>query len=154
MLLVGTEHLAKVPEYLRLRSVVVVAPTPAMLARWQQEGFLPRTARHEAAEGLCVDVPSRRLMWRGSAVPLTDLEFRVAACLGGEPGRAWSYVELREAGWGPGPELPIDVFAVRSVIQRIRRKLGGVGASVLVEAVRGYGFRLEPPDAGPGTDEA
>jgi DNA-binding response OmpR family regulator len=145
--MVGAGRLSTVPEYLRLRSVVVIAPSKEMLIHWQQEGWGERSVASDAAEGLRVDVPGRRLVWMGTVVPLTDLEFRVAACLGSDPGRAWSYRELRNAGWGDGPDLPIDVFAVRSVIQRIRGKLRSAGATVRVESVRGFGFRLEAPES-------
>jgi DNA-binding response OmpR family regulator len=144
VLMVGTEHLSMVPEYLGLTSVVVIGSSRETLIRWQQEGWGERSSPTGPAEGLLVDVAGRRLAWRGTVIPLTDLEFRVAACLAGEPGRAWSYRELRTAGWGQGPGLDVDVFAVRSVIQRIRGKLGSAGASARVESVRGFGFRLEP----------
>jgi DNA-binding response OmpR family regulator len=150
VLMVGTEHLSSVGEYLRLGSVVVIAPTSSLLSRWQQEGSPALAAPPEPERGLQVDILGRRLQWMGAVVPLTDLEFRVAARLGSEPGRAWSHRELRHAGWGDGPGLPVDVFAVRSVIQRIRRKLRALGATVRIEAVRGYGFRLET--AGPDSD--
>jgi hypothetical protein len=145
-----------VPEYLRLGSVVVIGPTLDRLTRWQEERPLGPPVPSEPGEDLHVDLLGRRVLWRGAAVPLTELEFRVAAGLAGEPGRAWSYRELRRAGWGDGPDLPLDVFAVRSVIQRIRRKLWILGSRVRIEAIRGYGFRLEPAIAdseNPGPSE-
>jgi two-component system, OmpR family, response regulator len=143
VLMVGTEHLAVVPDYLMLRSVVVIAPTTELLRRWQEEATAERPPSGRATEGLRVDVAGRRLMWGASALPLTDLEFQVAARLVAEPGRAWSFRELREAGWAPGRALDVDVFAVRSVIQRIRGKLRAAGTGAQVASVRGYGFRLE-----------
>jgi DNA-binding response OmpR family regulator len=153
VLMVGTEHLSSVPEYLRLESVVVIAPTRDLLARWQEEWSMhPQTSPPQ--DGLHVDVLARRILWRGTAVPLTDLEFRVAACLASEPGRAWSHRELRRAGWGEAPDLPDDVFAVRSVLQRIRRKLWALDVEVRIEAIRGFGFRLETAGPGPARSEA
>ncbi|MFL5799211.1 MAG: winged helix-turn-helix domain-containing protein [Actinomycetota bacterium] len=147
VLMVGMDRMSSVPEYLRLRSVVVLAPSKETLILWQQEGWGERSGPAEQSDGLRVDISGRRLAWQGSVVPLTDLEFRVAACLASEPGRAWSYRELRRTGWGNDPNLPMDVFAVRSVIQRIRGKLRAAGAAVRVESVRGFGFRLEVPES-------
>jgi DNA-binding response OmpR family regulator len=139
----GDEHLSRVPDYLRLRSVVVIAPSEELLRRWQAEGRGDEPAPSEPPAGLTVDVPGRRLSWVGAPLPLTDLEFRVAACLAAEPGRAWSFLELRRAGWGDGPALDVDVFAVRSVIQRIRGKLRVAGATPRLVSVRSFGFRLD-----------
>jgi hypothetical protein len=148
VLLVGTDRLASVPGFIRLGSVVVIAPSRDALMGWQREGWGEPGVPRATPAGLRVDVSARRLTWMGTVVPLTDLEFRVMACLASEPGRAWSYRELRCAGWGTGPELAFDVFAVRSVIQRIRRKLGAAGSPARVESVRAFGFRLEDPGAG------
>ena len=52
--------------------------------------------------------------------------------------------DLGETGYA----LPGDVFSVRSVIQRLRRKLREAGAPVRIESVRGFGFQLIPMDEG------
>jgi DNA-binding response OmpR family regulator len=143
VLMVGAEHLSSVTDYLRLHSVVVIAPSQLTLDRWWDERSDPPPRPSTTNPGLAVDPAGRRVRWRGEPIPLTDLEFRVASCLAGEPGTAWSYRDLREAGWGRGPHLAIDDVAVRSVIQRIRRKLHQAGAAVRIDAVRGFGFRLE-----------
>ena len=74
---------------------------------------------------------------------LTDLEFRVLAALTTRPQTARSFRDLRKAGWGDGPDLPFDIYPVRSLVQRLRVKLRAAEAPIRIEAVRGYGFRLE-----------
>jgi DNA-binding response OmpR family regulator len=79
----------------------------------------------------------------GRTLNLTDREFRVLAALMTRPGRAWSFADLRRAGWGQGPQLFSDDQTVRALVQRLRKKLRAVGAPVTIEAVRSFGFRAE-----------
>lgn len=142
--LIGLTDLAKIPEFLRLGAVVIVAPDHDVMRRWHQghlaaEGVGPARSH---PPGLDIDVGGRRLLWDGEVVALTDLEFRVFSRLASSPGRAWSFTELRTFGWGEDPAAGIDAYAVRSVIQRIRRKLATVTDRALIESVRGYGFRF------------
>jgi DNA-binding response OmpR family regulator len=143
VLLVGTEELSKIPDYLRLGAVVVVSPDRDTLRRWQWESRDEGTRPADAAGGdaVVVDFPGRRVLVDGAPLDLTELEFRIVAALLSRPGRAWSFTDLRLAGWGEGPELTGDVDALRALIQRIRRKLGSCASHVRIEAVRGYGFR-------------
>lgn len=143
VLLVGTDELIKIPEYLRLGAVVVVAPDRDVLRRWQWEtGDDDRPPQlEEEPDGVVVDFPGRRVVLDGAALDLTELEFRILAALLSHPGRAWSFLDLRRAGWGEGPELIGDVEALRALVQRIRRKLQARDPHVRIEAVRGYGFR-------------
>lgn len=145
VVLVGTDRLSTVPRFLELGSVVVIGPSTTTLARWQREWSPGIRAAPLRSDGdLCVDVSGRRVLCKGAPLPLTDLEFRVLALLGSEPGRACSFRELRVAGWGPGPDYEMDVFAVRSAIQRIRAKLRAAGVRIRVQSVRAYGFRWDP----------
>lgn len=143
--LVGPSEVARAAQFLRLGAVVVLAPDRATLNAWQAELFTeripppPPSARH----GLDVDVGARRACWEGADLALTDLEFRILAALSSGAGHAWSFRELRHAGWGDGAPLPDDIHAVRSVVQRIRTKLRMAGATASIGSVRSYGFRLE-----------
>lgn len=142
--LIGLTDLAKIPEFLRLGVVVIVAPDLDVLRHWREE-HRPASGLGPARShppGLDIDADGRRVLWDGEVVALTDLEFRVFSRLASTPGRAWSFSDLRAAGWGEEPGSGIDAYAVRSVIQRIRRKLATMSDQVLVESVRGYGFRF------------
>jgi DNA-binding response OmpR family regulator len=143
VLLVGADELATIPDYLRLGAVVVVAPDRVTLRRWQRDTEdLEAGAREVDSDGaVIVDFPGRRVLLEGVPLDLTELEFRILAALLARPGRAWSFQDLRMAGWGDGPELAGDVEALRALVQRIRRKLEARGSGVRIEAVRGYGFR-------------
>jgi DNA-binding winged helix-turn-helix (wHTH) protein len=143
--LLGDEHLPLIPEYLQLGSVVVVAPDRDLLRRWTREKEETRgpgpTVRTEG--NLVVDLDARRVLIDDRPVSLSDLEFRVLAALLARPGRAWSFRDLRQAGWGEGPDLFGDDQIVKALVQRLRNKLRTSGARVSIEAVRSFGFRAE-----------
>jgi DNA-binding response OmpR family regulator len=150
--LVGTDDLPKIPDYLRLGAVVVVAPDRDALHafRWESVHDRVEEAGVERA-GVVVDLAARRIRTEAGDLPVSDLEFRVLSALLCHPGRAWSFRDLRLAGWGDGPALTADADAVRALIQRVRGKLVASGAPMRIEAVRGYGFRVvdAAPEAAP-----
>jgi DNA-binding winged helix-turn-helix (wHTH) protein len=141
--LIGLDEITRVPDYLSLGAVVVIAPDRRTLQVWHDEHdgepFLPAAP---PTAGLDVDIEGRRVLWDGTDLRLTPLEFRVFVTLASHPGKAWAFGELRESGWGRTPGHGIDVFAVRSVIQRLRRKLRAREVAAEIESVRGFGFRL------------
>jgi DNA-binding response OmpR family regulator len=143
--LVGIDELERVPEYLDLGAVVVIAPDQHTLHRWQAEQSRAVSSGCEpnGGGGVVLDLPGRRVLADGEPLQLSDLEFRVLAVLLSKPGSAWTFRDLRRTGWGDSPELPIDAASVRSLIQRLRVKLRAAEADVTIGAVRGYGFRLE-----------
>jgi DNA-binding response OmpR family regulator len=143
--LVGIDELDRVPEYLDLGAVVVIAPDQHTLHRWQAEQSRAMSSDFEpnGGGGVVLDLPGRRVLADGEPLQLSDLEFRVLAVLLSRPGSAWTFHDLRRTGWGDSPELPIDAASVRSLIQRLRVKLRAAEADVTIRAVRGYGFRLE-----------
>ena len=146
--LVGVERLPLVPEYLNLGSIVVVAPDQDTLLRWvwEQDDWRRGDAKDDAGpEGAVVDLAGRRINSDGTSLPLSDLEFRVLSALLSPPGRALSFRDIRGAGWGDGPEIPADIYSVRALVQRLRAKLQAAGADLLLEAVRGFGFRAVVP---------
>lgn len=138
--LVGVDRLALIPEYLNLGSVVIVAPDAPTLRAWQQEQD-PPSANEQGAPPVVVDMKGRRIVHEGASLPLSDREFRVLGALLAQPGRAWSFRALRRIGWDQVFELPIDPYAVKAAIQRLRAKLEVAGAPIVIEAAPGYGFR-------------
>lgn len=148
--LVGIDDLERIPEFLDLGLIVVVAPDPATLRRWQHEQELgePVMDRPVAASGVVVEMAARRISYRGVPLSLSDREFRVLAGLVNASGRAFSFEEIRRLGWGEASHVPIDIYSIRSLIQRLRAKLRAVAAPDTIAPVRSYGFRLERgPDA-------
>jgi DNA-binding winged helix-turn-helix (wHTH) protein len=150
VVLVGERSLPAAPEFLRLGAVVVVAPDRDTLEAWQYpDPDPPPPPTPRRIDDLIVDLRAREVRWRGQPLDLTQLEFRLMALFTKEPERAWSFDELRAAGWGPGQPTRGDLQAVRSLVQRLRRKLRASGVMASIPAVRGFGFRLstvpEPP---------
>jgi two-component system, OmpR family, KDP operon response regulator KdpE len=147
VILVGIDELDRVPDYLELGAVVVLAPDRETMRQWRREQDTEPPPTGGTDEGaLVIDLLSRRILCFGRALNLSDLEFRVLAALMSHPGRAWSFRDLRRAGWGEGLDLPVDVYSVRSLVQRLRLKLMAAEAPAEIEAVRGFGFRIQLPD--------
>ncbi|MDQ2952527.1 MAG: winged helix-turn-helix domain-containing protein [Chloroflexota bacterium] len=123
---------------------MVIAPDRRTLRQWQDD---ERPEEHRGIESpnreaLVIDLARRQVLCWGRPVELTDLEFRVLAALTSRPQSARSFRDLRRAGWGDGPDLPFDIYPVRSLVQRLRVKLRAAEAPIYIEAVRGYGYRI------------
>lgn len=83
----------------------------------------------------------RRAVGFGSVeVALTPLEFALLRHLLSEPGRVWRFDELVHKVWRT--DHIGDVSQVHAVVKRLRAKLARAGAPLVIEAVRGVGFRL------------
>jgi hypothetical protein len=107
-------------------------------------GPLPQT-------GPTLRAAERTVCWGdGRSVRLTPLEFALLQTLSAQPGRVWSFSELSRKVWATG--FVGDGAQVRAVVKRLRRKLAEAAAPVLVETVRGAGFRLAPCP-GPAVDD-
>ena len=143
--LVGIDDLERIPEFLDLGLIVVVSPDPTTLRRWQHEQELgePAMDRPAATSGVVVEMDARRISYRGVALTLSDREFRVLAGLVHRRGTAFSFEEIRRLGWGETANVPIDIYSIRSLIQRLRAKLRALGAPDAIVPVRSFGFRLE-----------
>lgn len=74
-------------------------------------------------------------------LPLTLTEFRLLACLAGQPRRCFSRSELIEACL---PESDALDRVIDSHLSKLRRKLQDAGGSEFLETVRGIGYRLCP----------
>jgi two-component system, OmpR family, response regulator MtrA len=145
VVLTGVGELGQVRAFLALGAVVVIAPDNESLRAWLEEHI--RTSASQATtkeddSSLSIQTLARRVMFEGEELPLTDLDFRILTFLASEPERARSFHDIRQAAWGPSPDLLADAFSVRSAVQRLRRKLQQAAAPVLIESVRAYGFRL------------
>ena len=77
---------------------------------------------------------------RSSAVPLAPREIRMLQCLMLHPERVLSREAIRSEAWRGDEE--VDLRTVDQYIKRLRRKLERLGASELVQTVKGHGYRL------------
>jgi DNA-binding response OmpR family regulator len=150
--MVGIDDLERVPDFLELGAVVVIAPDRRTLRRWQEDAERPTHVTVDEApreDALVIDLARRQVLCWGRPVDLTDLEFRVLVALTALPRSARSFRDLRRAGWGDGPDLPCDIYPVRSLVQRLRVKLRAAEAPIQIEAVRGFGYRIGDGEAAP-----
>lgn len=90
--------------------------------------------------GIAVRSEERTVASGDRSVRLTPLEFALLRTLLTEPGRVCSFTELSRRVWATG--FVGDGAQVRAVVKRLRHKLAQVQAPVLVETVRGAGFRI------------
>jgi DNA-binding winged helix-turn-helix (wHTH) protein len=144
VVLAGLGELGQIRAFLALGAVVVIAPDDETLRAWIGENMASPSPKVDAQEsnGLSIQTLARRVMFEGQELPLTDLDYRILTFLASEPERAWSFHQIRQAAWGPSPDLLADAFSVRSAVQRLRRKLQLAAAPVVIESVRSFGFRL------------
>ena len=96
--------------------------------------------------GIKIDRIRHRATMNDELLDLTPTEFRLLECLIRQPGRAFSRIQLMDAGIGEGSivlERTIDVH-----IKTLRRKLAAAGGdNEMIETVRGIGYRfVELPD--------
>ena len=87
-----------------------------------------------------LDRRTRRVRIGGGEVTLTAKEFDLLAYLANDVGAVHTRTEILEAVWDAhwyGPTKTVDAH-----VASLRKKLGDHG---WIEAVRGVGFRLEPP---------
>lgn len=97
---------------------------------------------------LRLDAGRREASWRGGRLPLSGREFDLLCVLCRDPGRVWTFADLTTQVWRR-PYLG-DTDAVVSAVKRLRRQVRQVTGAVVVESVRGVGYRvvLAGDDAG------
>jgi DNA-binding response OmpR family regulator len=91
--------------------------------------------------GLKLDRRTRRVYIDDNEVQLTAKEFDLLAFLAGDVGAVRTRTEILENVWDAhwyGPTKTVDAH-----VASLRKKLGG---HEWIQAVRGVGFRLEPPE--------
>jgi DNA-binding response OmpR family regulator len=91
---------------------------------------------------LLVDHEQRLVSVDGLELALTPLEFRLMAGFSRNPRQVLSADQIIELVWG-------DAFTaheqVKLIVGRLRRKLDGVLGPHVIETVRGFGYRFNPP---------
>ena len=97
---------------------------------------------------LRLDADRREATWHGGRLPLSGRELDLLYALCCDPGRVWTFADLTTHVWGR-PYLG-DTDAVVSAVKRLRRQLRQVTGAVLVDSVRGVGYRIVLADTGPG----
>ena len=125
--------------------IVMLLPR-SLLARIGQEATSAGQAK-DLGDSSCVvlgtlriDTLDRRAFWGGVYLPLTEQELSILAVLARGFPVAVAHNQLSRVVWGIA--YPASADCLRSAIKRLRRKLWIAGASLSIESVRGFGFRL------------
>lgn len=88
--------------------------------------------------------PGRQLLADGAPVPLGRKSLDILEVLAGAEGGLVTKDELMEAVW---PGLIVEENAIQAHVAALRKALGGEAERL--KTVRGFGYRLEVPAAGP-----
>ncbi len=104
----------------------------------------PRSASVLRVEDLRLDL-LKKIAWMGERrIALTPREFALLACLMENAGTVVTREELLRRVWNlkfdPGTKV-IDVY-----IRFLRRKIERPGTKPLIQTVRGFGYKITPPD--------
>ena len=97
-----------------------------------------------AIGGLTLDPATHRVGWQGRPLKLGPTEFKLLHFLMKHPERVHSRQQLLDKVWGD--HVFIEERTVDVHVKRLREALGAAG--VLVETVRGAGYRLTAQPAG------
>lgn len=121
--------------------------TQELLARIR--AVLRRRAPEKAEDtvaigGLALDAAAHRVTWNGRPVKVGPTEFKLLHFLMKHPERVHSRQQLLDKVWGD--HVFIEERTVDVHVKRLREALGPAG--VLVETVRGAGYRITAQPAG------
>lgn len=89
---------------------------------------------------LRIDPVEHRVTVGGVEVPLTRTEFRLLSLLTGSPARVFERDRLLDQIWGT--EVYVGPRTVDTHMANLRGKLGHAG--VMIQTVRGFGYRFNP----------
>lgn len=105
------------------------------------DGTGPEIIRYVDLE---IDLGMHLARWRKRAINVSERELSLLSILARKAGYAFSFSELTTQVWGP--KYRVDRSVLHSAMQRLRTKLASAHADVVIESVRGYGFRLAASD--------
>jgi len=91
---------------------------------------------------LLIDRDSHRVSVDDRAVDLTPTEYKLLLLLAERRGRVQGRSHLLQTVWDAAPD--IQTRTVDMHVQRLRSKLGAAGD--MIETVRGFGYRINPPN--------
>ena len=115
----------------------VVARIKALLRR--SEGTLARPA---VAAAFGIDEARQQISWRGQALPLTPVEFRLMRLLMSRPGQVFARARLLDTVHED--QRDVSDRAIDSHIKNLRRKLEQAGTGEAgISSVYGVGYRFD-----------
>ena len=118
----------------------------------RRDGAGPRARPGPYRRGaLRIDHGERRVTVAGRAVELTAIEYAVLFELSAGAGLVLTHVQLLERVWGKDSDA--DTGLVRTIVNRLRRKLGDdAHAPAYIFTVPRVGYRMPRPDGQDGPD--
>jgi hypothetical protein len=129
------------------RAVVIAAPSLELA------GPLLPTLRHQAPRavpvrdlpaGLVVDDRQLQVSYAGVRCPLTPHEYDLLVLLLSDPDKVWKHQDLHLAVWHT--EVVTNHGDLDATVKRLRRKLATSGIPLVIQAVRGFGYRVVVAD--------
>jgi DNA-binding response OmpR family regulator len=135
----GSVVMLYVPDSESARRLFTGEPAGPLVPSMREPTDLPEHRIVECGK-LRLDADLREATWHGTGLPLSAREYDLLFALSCDPGRVWTFAELTTHVWSR-PYLG-DTDAVVSAVKRLRRQIREVTGSVLVESVRGVGYRL------------
>ena len=97
---------------------------------------------------LAIDFEKKQVTFYGSPLPLTPIQFNLLGSLALNADRVMGYRELLETVWGYKGEESEARELLKVHINRIRKKMRAIaeGGESYIQSVRGFGYRLSPPE--------
>lgn len=107
----------------------------------------PVTPSRIVFDRFAIDPVRREVTLNDQIIKLTALEFKILYFFASHPGESWSRQQLIETIWGWNCNYIGEEQVVSVHIAQIRKKMSEFDAtgSDLIQTVRGYGYRFEPP---------
>lgn len=120
----------------------LLARIEALIRR--SKGCIAEPARVLLADDVSLDRDSMSVRRQGRAIDLTMKEFQLLELLMSSPGKVMSRTRILNKVWNYDSDPLTNVVDV--YIRRLRTKLGCDPDHGLIRTVRGYGYKLEPPE--------
>ena len=118
---------------------LLLAKVKAVLRRYSSPEELADVLK---AEGLALDVRSRKVFVNGTPVPLTRKEFDLLTTLLRKRGQVVYTTHLYHSVWGYGESAPVDSHTVKVHVSSLRSKLGAELGKKIVN-LPGLGYRFD-----------
>jgi len=118
---------------------LLIAKVKAVLKRYASADELADVLR---AEGLSLDVKSRKVFVNGQSVALTRKEFDLLTALLRKRGQVVYTTQLYHTVWGYGESAPVDSHTVKVHVSSLRNKLGADLGKKIVN-LPGLGYRFD-----------
>ena len=122
-----------------ISNVLLLAKVRAVLRRYSSPEELADVLK---AEGLALDVRSRKVFVNGNAVPLTRKEFDLLTALLRKRSQVVYTTHLYHTVWGYGEAAPVDSHTVKVHVSSLRSKLGADLGRKIVN-LPGLGYRFD-----------